>query len=102
MWSVPVTNPCALNPTVIVQAFPDFRLPSQVFVWVKGEVVPIPVMLRSVLPKSVKVIGGVELHWQPQGGGKGGKWHLQEMDQLVVERVALGPVTTPIPCKAID
>jgi hypothetical protein len=32
----------------------------------------------------------------------GGLRHSQKMDRLVAERVALGPVTTPIPSKAID
>lgn len=64
--NLPVPEVLNPSPTEIVQVFPDLRLPSQVFDWVKGEVVPMPVMLRFALPKSVKVIGpgGLKRHAQ--------------------------------------
>jgi len=92
------------NPTLIVQEFPAVRLPSQVFVSLKGAAVVMPMMVRSALPKSLKFIGGfgVDVHTQPQLGGAGRHSSLQEMETLVVDNIAFGPATTPIPVRAMD
>jgi hypothetical protein len=69
MSSVPVSV-CVLSGTPIstVQEFPAVRLELQVFVSVKGDVVVMPVMLRSAFPKSAKDIGcgGLDVHTQEQ------------------------------------
>ena len=106
MSSVPVNVPLVvdLNPTPTVQEFPAPRLESQVFVSLNGDAVVMPVMLRSLLPKSLKVMGcgGVDVQTQSQLGGIGRHCIVQEMDRLVVDKVAFGPETTPIPFKATD
>ena len=90
------------SPTLIVQEFPAPTLPSQVFCSLKGVAVVMLAMLRSVFPKSVKVTGPGGTELQVQKLGKGGRHlSLQEIVKLLVDNVAFGPVTTPIPLKAI-
>ena len=104
MSSVPVSV-CELvdeSPIRTVQEFPAIRLELQVFVSLNGDAVVMPVMFRSALPKSLKVMGcgGVDVHRQKQKPPRHSS--LQEMDRVGVDKVALGPLTTPMPFKAID
>ncbi len=84
--------------TVMVQDFPAPRFVSQLFVSEKAApLIPMPVMLNVVLPKLVSV-------------GVASVWHahpspiifLQAKIKLVVDRVAFGPETTPVPLTATD
>ncbi len=82
--------------TVMVQDFPAPRLASQLFVWEKAApVIPMPVILNVVVPKSLSVVVFVVMHWHPSP-----IMFLQANNRLVGDKVAFGPETTiPVPLR---
>ena len=84
--------------TVMAQDFPAPRLASQLFVSEKAApVIPMPVILNVVVPKSLSVVVLSVMHSHPTLFT-----FLQAKVRLVGDKVAFGPENTTLPLNATD